>query len=46
MNIMDKLANRAKIVGPVCVGLDTKLEFIPKCISALRVSIYSNSTNA
>ena len=33
MNIMDKLANRAKIVGPVCVGLDTKLEFIPKCIS-------------
>ena len=33
MNIMDKLATRAKIVGPVCVGLDTKLEFIPKCIS-------------
>lgn len=30
--IMDKLYDRAKESGPVCLGLDTDLSYIPQCI--------------
>lgn len=37
--LMDKLANRANKVGPVCLGLDTQVSFLPEYIAKKDIDI-------
>ncbi|MBQ2662148.1 MAG: orotidine-5'-phosphate decarboxylase [Clostridia bacterium] len=37
--LMDKLANRANKVGPVCLGLDTQASFLPEYIAKKDIDI-------
>jgi orotidine-5'-phosphate decarboxylase len=37
--IMDRLFDKAKERGPVCLGLDTDLTYLPKCITTQDISI-------
>ena len=39
MHMMDALASRAKTHGPVCVGLDTQVSFLPQAIQEMDLSL-------